>query len=429
MELINIILKKNKMLRWQKSSYIIIFIISFFLIWSLFAKFDEVAIATGEVVPHGRVKTIQHLEGGIIQEIYVSEGDLVNENSPLIQIDLAGTVINYDELEIRLYGLLLKKARLTSEAEGIKLNLPFSDELRVINLRKAEEEAYKARKTELETSKKILSGQITQREQDIKELEVQLLTLKSNLKLAKKRLDISNDLLTDQLTSPMEHLTIESEVESILGEVRSTEEALPRVRAALIETIDRSKELSLRFSREAREALGETELNIARTEEILKTASEQQTRTTIKSPTTGIVKNLKYSTIGGVIKSGETIMDIVPSEDTLVIEAKLNPIDRGFVRAGQFANVKIDTFDYFRYGGISGEVEWVAADSSISNNGIPFFKVMIRTDQQWLGNESDGFLISPGMGATVDILTGKKSVLSYLIRPVLKLKHESFRER
>ena len=429
MELINIILKKNKMLRWQKSSYIIIFIISFFLIWSLFAKFDEVAIATGEVVPHGRVKTIQHLEGGIIQEIYVSEGDLVNENSPLIQIDLAGTVINYDELEIRLYGLLLKKARLTSEAEGIKLNLPFSDEPRVINLRKAEEEAYKARKTELQTSKKILNGQITQREQDIKEIEVQLLTLKSNLKLAKKRLDISNDLLTDQLTSPMEHLTIESEVESILGEVRSTEEALPRVRAALIETIDRSKELSLRFSREAREALGETELNIARTEEILKTASEQQTRTTIKSPTTGIVKNLKYSTIGGVIKSGETIMDIVPSEDTLVIEAKLNPIDRGFVRAGQFANVKIDTFDYFRYGGISGEVEWVAADSSISNNGIPFFKVMIRTDQQWLGNESDGFLISPGMGATVDILTGKKSVLSYLIRPVLKLKHESFRER
>ena len=259
MEQINRILKKNKMLRWQKSSYIIIFIISFFLIWSLFAKFDEVAIATGEVVPHGRVKTIQHLEGGIIQEIYVSEGDLVNENSPLIQIDLAGTVINYDELEIRLYGLLLKKARLTSEAEGIKLNLPFSDELRVINLRKAEEEAYKARKTELQTSKKILNGQITQREQDIKEIEVQLLTLKSNLKLAKKRLDISNDLLTDQLTSPMEHLTIESEVESILGEVRSTEEALPRVRAALIETIDRSKELSLRFSREAREALGETE--------------------------------------------------------------------------------------------------------------------------------------------------------------------------
>ncbi|MEE2704719.1 MAG: HlyD family type I secretion periplasmic adaptor subunit [Pseudomonadota bacterium] len=429
MELINRILIKNRILKWQRSSYIIIFIISFFLIWSLIAKFDEVAIATGEVVPHGRVKTIQHLEGGIIQEIYVSEGDFVNENSPLIQIDLAGTVVNFDELEIRLYGLLLKKARLISEAEGTKLNLPFPDEPRVINLRKAEEEAYKARLTELKTSKKILNGQIIQREQDIKELEVQLITLKSNLQLAKKRLNISNDLLIDQLTSPMEHLTIESEVESIIGDVRSTEEALPRARAALNETIDRSEELSLRFSREAREGLGETELNIARTEEILKTASEQQTRTTIKSPTTGIVKNLKYSTIGGVIKSGETIMDIVPSEDTLVIEAKLNPIDRGFVRAGQFANVKIDTFDYFRYGGISGEVEWVAADSSISNNGFPFFKVMIRTDQQWLGNESDGFLISPGMGATVDILTGKKSVLSYLIRPVLKLKHESFRER
>ena len=328
-----------------------------------------------------------------------------------------------------MHGLLLRKARLTSEAEGIDLVLPFAEDKRVSNLRSAEEEAYKARKTELLTTKKILRVQIIQRQQEVKELDVQLATLKSNLELARKRLAMSNNLLKDQLTSPMEHLTIESEAESILGEVRFIEESLPRAKAALEETVERSNELLLRFSREAREGLGETEINIARTEQILKTASEQQTRTTIKSPTKGIVKNLKYSTIGGVIKSGETIMDIVPSEDTLVIEAKLNPIDRGFVRAGQNATVKIDTFDFFRYGGIKGEVEWVAADSSISENGIPYFKVMIRTEKQWLGDEKDGFLISPGMGASVDILTGKKSVLSYLIKPVLKLKHESFRER
>jgi len=138
---------------------------------------------------------------------------------------------------------------------------------------------------------------------------------------------------------------------------------------------------------------------------------------------------MRYTTIGGVVRPGEPIMDIVPSEEVLVIEAKLNPIDRGFVRVGQKATVKVDTYDYARYGGIGGEVISVAPDSTVPEGGLPFFKVVIRTDKPYLGTEANPLPIIPGMGASVDIRTGSKSVLSYLLKPVIKLRDEAFRER
>ncbi|NKB45105.1 MAG: HlyD family type I secretion periplasmic adaptor subunit [Alphaproteobacteria bacterium] len=240
---------------------------------------------------------------------------------------------------------------------------------------------------------------------------------------------MSADLLKDKLQSPMDHLQIESEVESFEGEIAALTEALPRAQAAMDEALERVQELDLRFAREAREQLGETEMGIARTRELLATADDQQTRTTIRSPIVGVVKNMRYTTIGGVVRPGEPILDIVPSEDTLVVEARLNPMDRGFVQEGQEATIKIDTYDFVRYGGIEGEVISVAPDSTVPDNAPPYFKVVIKTAQPWLGDQEDGFLISPGMGATVDIHTGTKSVMDYLIKPVLKLKHEAFRER
>jgi adhesin transport system membrane fusion protein len=240
---------------------------------------------------------------------------------------------------------------------------------------------------------------------------------------------MSADLLKEGLTSRMEHSQLQSHVEELIGEAASLRSALPRTRASLVESQERARELTLKFGREAQEQLVETELNIARTQEMLTTASEQAGRSTIKSPITGIVKNMRYHTIGGVVRPGEPIMDIVPSEDALVIEAKLNPVDRGFVRAGQKATVKIDTYDYSRYGGIDGEVIAVAPDSTIPEGGQPYFRVVVSTAKPYLGDAKEGLIIAPGMGATVDIHTGTKSVMTFLLRPVLKLKAEAFRER
>ncbi|MEQ9445661.1 MAG: HlyD family type I secretion periplasmic adaptor subunit, partial [Rhodospirillaceae bacterium] len=316
-----------------------------------------------------------------------------------------------------------------AEANGTPLTLPSDMAGGMDNIIEAERQAYDARLRELNSTRSVLEGQAVQRTQDVREVEAKLTAFRTNLGLARQRLTMSADLLKDKLQSPMEHLQIESEVESFEGEIASLNEALPRAQAALDEALERIQELDLRFAREARELLGETEMSIARTRELLTTADDQQTRTTIRSPITGVVKNMRYTTIGGVVRPGEPILDIVPSEDTLVVEVRLNPMDRGFVQEGQTATIKIDTYDFVRYGGIEGEVISVAPDSTVPENAPPYFKVIVKTAQPWLGEEEDGYLISPGMGATVDIHTGTKSVLDYLIKPVLKLKHEAFRER
>ncbi|MDG2319546.1 MAG: HlyD family type I secretion periplasmic adaptor subunit [Rhodospirillaceae bacterium] len=414
---------------WRLVTYGIMSLLGLFVLWAGFANLDEVAIAPGEVVPQGRVKTVQHLEGGIIDEILVVEGDTVREGTALVQLDLAGTVTNMEELQVRLDGLTLQKARLKAEANDSALALPTNLPLGIEGIANAERQAYEARKRELTSTRAVLEGQVTQRIQDVREVEARLNAVQTNVGLAKERLRMSADLLTDKLQSPMDHLQIQSEVESFEGEISTLRETLPRTRAALEEARERVLELGLRFAREAREQLSDTELSMARTRELLSMARDQQTRTLILSPIKGVVKNMRYTTIGGVIRPGEPILDIVPSEDTLVVEVRLNPMDRGFVKAGQSATVKIDTYDFVRYGGIDGEVISVAPDSTIPENAPPYFKVVIKTAQPWLGEEQDGNLISPGMGATVDIHTGTKSVMDYLIKPVLKLKHEAFRER
>lgn len=429
MSRLDVLVANQSVPSWRPVSWTLMVFIGLFFIWALFAHFDEVSVATGEVVPQGRIKTIQHLEGGIIEELFVQDGDVVKIDTPLLQINLGQLASSHEELKIRLDGLLLTKARLEAEAEGKPLVFPPDVAARQPVLVAAEKATHEARLREFTSTEAVLQNQVSQHQRDVSDVSARLQSSENNLKLARERLGMSDDLLRDGLTSRLEHNQTQSQVEALVGESSSLREQLPRARDALTEARERVRELSLKFSREAREQLTEVEQSIARTNEQLNTAADQQIRSTIKSPINGIVKNLRYHTIGGVVRPGEAVMDIVPSEDALVIEARLNPVDRGFVHAGQKAEVKIDTFDYARYGGLQGEVVSVAPDSTVPEGGAPFFKVVVRTDKPYLGDEADGFLITPGMGATVDIHTGTKSVMSYLIKPVLKLKTEAFRER
>jgi len=429
MSRLDVLVANQSVPSWRPVSRSLMAFIGLFLVWSIFARFDEVAVATGEIVPQGKIKTIQHLEGGIIEDIFVQDGDIVRLDAPLVQINLGQLAGTREETRIRLDGLLLAKERLEAEAENREMILPVEIVQRQPQLAAAERATHEARLKELQSTRAVLEGQVHQRERDVNDVGARLQAAESGLRLARERLGMSEDLLKDGLTSRIEHNQAQSQVEALIGEAASMRQGLPRARDALGEARERVKELDLKFSREAREQLSETEQAIARTQESLNTAADQQTRATIKSPITGIVKNMRYHTIGGVVRSGEAIMDIVPSDDELVVEARLNPMDRGFVRVGQKTTVKIDTYDYARYGGLEGEVITVAPDSTVPEGGAPYFKVVVRTDKPYLGNPEDGYAITPGMGATVDIHTGTKSVIEYLVRPVLKLKAEAFRER
>ncbi len=400
-----------------------------FLVWSIFTQLDEVSVAMGEVVPQGKVKAIQHLEGGIITSIHVQEGDLVHKDDELVQLDLGTGGVNKEELEVRLDGFILNRARLMAEAEETEVKYPDDIVKRRPGMAAAARQSYDVRKRDLQSRLNILQDKLYQKELELEELQSKLENTQRNLKLINQRFDMSKDLLRDKLTSKMDHLKLESEYQKLKGEQNTLKTSIPKAKAAINEAKNKINEEKTAFQREAVEELGTVEQSIAQTQELLSKATDQGIRALIRSPIDGVVKNMTYNAIGNVVSGGEPIMEIVPIGENLVIEARLNPIDRGYVEEGQKATVKINTYDFVRYGGLEGKVLHVAPDSTTSPEGETYFRVIVQTEKTYLGDKEGLFEITPGMGATVDIHTGEKSVMEYLIRPVLKMKHEAFRER
>ncbi|TVR95569.1 MAG: HlyD family type I secretion periplasmic adaptor subunit [Rhodospirillales bacterium] len=414
---------------WRPVVWGVMAFFAVFLAWAGFGELDQVAVAPGEVIPQTRVKVVQHLEGGIIEAIHVREGELVSEGQPLVQLDLGAVGLNREELTARLDGEMLRRARLAAEVAGADLVLPADAAARQAEVAHSETETFEARRRELVAAINVAEAQVAQRELQVLELEARQRTTRSNLALARERLRLSGSLLASGLTARMEHLQLQAEVEGLEGELETLEPAIPRARAAVTEARERLEETRTRFRREAQEQLAATDHSIARVREVLAQATRQDVRAEVRSPIDGVVKNIRYATIGGVVAPGEPIMEIVPTGDRLVVEAKLSPTDRGYVAEGQRAVVKVTAYDFVRYGGLDGTVVAVAPDTSIDRSGLPSFRLTVETDKTYLGDTEGSFPITPGMQATVDVHTGTRSVLHYLVRPVLKLRDEAFRER
>ena len=414
---------------WRPVAWPVMIMLASGIIWANFSELDEVAVASGEVVPKGKVKLIQHLEGGIIQEIHIAEGDTVKVGQTLIRLNLATSGVNREELLVRLDSQMLVQARLQAETQGGGLKFPDEAGARRPRQVVAQRQSYKARKRELNSIISVQKNQVRQRELEVLEFESKRRSIDRNLSLAHERLKMSAELLADGLTPKIEHLQLKAEVEILEGETNTLGPSIRRARAAVAEARGRVREESIRFRREAQDELVKTEQAIGRITELLIEATEQGGRAEIKSPIDGVVKNMRYNTIGGVVSPGEVIMEIVPTGDTLVIDAKVNPTDRAYITKGQRTVVKISAYDYSRYGGLDGIVSMVAPDSSTDESGNPYFRVLVETDKTYLGDMEGDLPIMPGMQATIDIHTGKRTVIDFLIKPVLKLRHEAFRER
>ena len=396
--------------------------------WAAVTRLDEVVIAEGEVVPRGQVKTVQHLEGGIIEELMVAEGDRVNEDQPLLVLDLASTGINVEALQAQLDGLKLRRARLMAEANDAIPDYPAGPAERRPTVLAAEQRIFDDRKAEVESATTRAREQVRQHRLQVTELEARLAGLESSLRPAEERFALSESLLEDKLTPRMEHLQIERDLEELRSGITQTRAALPRSRAALAEAVEREREAMLTFRRNASEELAETEVDTVRRQELLNTARDQELRTIIAAPLEGFVQNMRYHTVGGVIRPGEPIMEIVPAYDKLLIEARVDPRDIGHIEVGLPATVKISTYDFIRYGGLDGQITHIAADANTDRMGRHWFRVVAETERTALG-EDGNLPITPGMLATIDIHTGTKSVLEYLMGPVLRMRHEAFRER
>ena len=408
----------------------VISILLFILIgWSFFAKLDEVAIAIGEVVPQDQLKVVQHLEGGVVEEILVREGDPVQAGDLLVRLKLGASAVNMSEIEAAIDGFQLTRMRL--EAEAGRREPEFDPEMvaRRSDLAESELAIYEARLDELARRTAVTKERIRQRRLEYDELIAHRDALQRDFGLGKERLQMSSELVEEGLTPRMEHVSLQAEISKMEGELDVMKASLPRASAAIKEAEAELAEEREAYTRRAIEELGEVRRRINTLAETLNTASDQDKRTDVRAPIDGVVKTLRFNTIGGVVQPGEAILDIVPKSDQLVVRAKLDPKDRGYVIEGLPARVKVSTFDYARYGDLDGKVELIAASTDMTQDGVPYYNVVVRTEKTYLGDEAGQYEIQPGMQATVDIHTGKRTVMDFLIRPVLKLRHEAFRER
>ena len=414
--------------RWRASQRRLLAFFFIIFLWTLIGRVDRVVTAPGKVIPYDKVKVIQHLEGGIIKDILVRENQEVKAGEPLVQLDLATSGINSGEMNARMASLKLAKVRLEAESQGVEPIWPEELASKFPNLVEAENNSYQSRRDEQRNSLQAFDNLVTQNRQKVAESRERLSALEASLKIAKQEVAISADLVKDKLTSQLEHFQRQSNLERMLGEAASLRQSITGLQAAINESVARRQQEEARFKREATNEATDMERKMASLSEELSRAHDQEDRSVIRAPIDGVVKNVRFQTSGNVVKPGEPIMEVVPLKDQLVIEVKLNPGDRGYVNMKQEALVKISTYDYLRYGGLQGTVTGIAADTDLGRNDEQFYRVVVSTDKSWLGDQPGQYPITPGMVGEVDIKVDTQMILWALLKPILKLKADAFKE-
>lgn len=398
------------------------------LVWTMVARIDRVVAAPAKVIPMDKVKVIQHLEGGIVKDLTVKEGQFVRKGDALVQLDLATIGVNGVELSTRMQAMKLTKARLQAESGGIDFVLPAKIEDKLREAAKAERNTFDARWSEHRSTLAALDGQLIQSRQRVGELRARLASSQQSLRLAQQELAISERLIGDRLVSEIEHTQRKGNVEKFKGDVAAAEQSIPGALAQVDEFTARRAEEVGKFRRRAADELAEVERNMATLGDQVTRADDQEDRSVVRAPIDGFVKNVKYVATGNIVKAGEPIMEIVPAKDQLVLEVKLAPSDRGYVKVGQQALVKISAYDFYRYGGLEGRVQAIAADTDEGRNQEQYFRVIVETNKSHFGDAGQGMAITPGMNGEVNIQVETQSLLWALLRPIFRIKAEAFKE-
>ncbi|WP_122606608.1 MULTISPECIES: HlyD family type I secretion periplasmic adaptor subunit [Pseudomonas] len=399
------------------------------LLWAGFAILEEVTTGEGKAIPSSKVQVIQNLEGGIVSDIFVREGQVVNKGDTLLRLDDTRFMSSRSESEVDRLTLTAQVERLAAEAEGRSLTLPAEVTSSAPQVAADEQALYESRQRRLASEQRTLNEQLRQKTQELAEFRSKQEQFRSSLALVQQELDMSAPLVSSGAVSPVEILRLKRNAVELRGSMNANTLAIPRAEAAISEIKSRGQESELAFRADAARELNEKRNDLARISASRIAIDDRMSRTTVVSPVRGIVKTLKVNTIGGVVQPGSDLLEIVPLEDNLLIEAKVRPQDVAFLHPGQKAMVKFSAYDYTLYGGLPARLELIGADTITDDKDNSFYLIQVRTDSNHLGSDSRPLLIIPGMIATVDIITGEKSVLDYLLKPVLKARAEALRER
>ncbi|MCU7648406.1 HlyD family type I secretion periplasmic adaptor subunit [Pseudomonas piscis] len=402
----------------------------FMLLWANFAVIDEVTKGEGKAIPSSKVQKIQNLEGGIVAELYVKEGQVVEAGAPLIRLDDTRFQSNVGETETVRLSMLLRVERLSAEVEERPLNFP-EDALRDAPGQAASEKSlYESRRQQLHDEIGGMQEQLIQKQQELREFNSKQAQYRQQLGLQRQEINMSEPLVAQGAVSPVEVLRLKRAEVETRGQLDATTLAIPRAESAIKEVQRKIDETRGKFRSEALTQLNEARTELNKASATGKALEDRVSRTMVTTPVRGIVKQLMVNTIGGVIQPGSDMVEIVPLDDTLLVEAKIRPQDIAFLHPGQEAIVKFSAYDYTIYGGLKARLEQIGADTiTDEDKKTTYYMIKLRTERSHLGSDDKPLLIIPGMVASVDIITGKKSILSYLLKPIIRARAEALHER
>ena len=403
--------------------------ITMLLVWASLAEIDEIARGEGEIIPSGENQMIQNLEGGIVKEILVKEGEHVEVGQLLVKIDNQKSESTFSSNEIKADALEARIIRLRAEASGKKFDVTVSVRQRMPLLIANEKSLYETNLQQLTSRLNALKEQLTQRRQELSEARTRKAHLKSSLEMITKEIRMTKPMVAKGVRSKVEFLKLQREANEIEERYNAAHLSIPRLKSAIKEVKSKINESNFLFQSEAKEEMNEAVAELRGIRANSTALQDQVTRTLVRSPMKGIVQTLFVHTVGGVIKPGADIVEVVPSDQTLLVEVKIKPSDIAFIFYGQKAVVKFSAYDFSIYGGLDGEVVHISADTLTDQKENTFYTIRIKTHKNYLGNETKPLKIIPGMTVNVDIITGKKSVMDYILKPILKTKQYSFTER
>ncbi|MBP7914830.1 MAG: HlyD family type I secretion periplasmic adaptor subunit [Vitreoscilla sp.] len=412
--------------RAQQIVHITLAVVAVLLIWAAFAKVDEVTRGEGRVVPSRQLQVLQSLDGGVVAEILVREGQVVEAGQMLLRIDGTRATSGVRESAAQGFALEARQARLRALAEGAAFKPPRpegDDERRILE---EERRLYETKLSELNTLVSISRQQLMQRQQELAEAQAKRSAAIRGLELAQQELTQTRPLLATGAVSQVEVLRLERDVTRNKGDAEQTLAQIARVQAAIGEASRKIQETELSFRNDARKDMAEVMGKLNALNEGSVALADKVDKAQVKSPVRGRVQRLLANTVGGVVQPGKDIVEVVPLDDALVLEARVLPKDIAFIHPGQDAMVKFTAYDFSIFGGLEAKVENISPDTVIDEKGNAFYIVRVRTNQP---NFDERLPVIPGMTAEVDVLTGQKTVLSYLLKPVLKAKAYALRER
>jgi len=421
------------MLRTPRGGRIILWVIFIFvaaaLVWANYTALDEVTVGEGKVIPTSQVQQIQNLEGGILKEINVKVGQVVESGQVLMTIENTEALSSLREQQAEFINLQVRATRLQAESYSVEPEFDADAKEQYPLVVNRELDLYINRLESLRTNQASFQQQIEQRKQEIVEQQAKLDNLKQSYVFSKEELDLTRPAFEQGAVSRVELLQLERQVNQLQGDLEATQLAIPRARSALKEAQSNLAESDAQFRAEAQEDLTGVKSKLDQLKEVSVSLEDKVSRTQVRSVLKGIVKQIQLNTVGGVIKPGMNLMEIVPIEDSLLIEAKVRPENIGFIKPGLSAVVKLSAYDFAIFGGLHSTVENISADTILDEEGNSFFLVRVRTDKNYLGTKEAPLPVIPGMQASVDIITGKKTLLDYLLKPILKAKQNALRER